>query len=279
MNDPYLFGRITAANALSDIYAMGGEPSFALSLVGFPCSLGMDLLAEIVRGGNEVMEAAGVAVLGGHSVDDEEPKYGFAVTGIMRPEDVKRNSTARAGDLLYLTKRLGTGIVATAIKADMVSERDVMDQLEEAMRLNRAAKDAAVAAGATALTDVTGFGLVGHAHEMAAGAGLAVELYADAAPIHPLALEFAGMGVMPAGLHDNKRYVEGMFEEEPGVDRALVDLLFDPQTSGGLLIAIAPEHARTLERELASRGEPVNRVGRFLTGQPGLVVVRATSES
>jgi selenide,water dikinase len=275
VNDPYLFGKITAANALSDIYAMGGEPALALSLVGFPCSLGMDVLAEIVRGGNEVMSEAGVLVLGGHSVDDEEPKYGFAVTGFMDPADVKRNSTAREGDWLYLTKRLGTGILATAIKADMISEDDVMDQLEIAMRLNRAAKNAAIAAHATALTDVTGFGLVGHAHEMAAGAGLAVELFARSVPIDERALEFASMGVMPAGLHDNKRYVEGLFEVEEGVDQTTVDLLFDPQTSGGLLIAVAPENRETLEEELKKHGEPVHCVGRFIAGRAGAVAIRS----
>lgn len=273
VDDPFIFGKIAACNALSDIYAMGAEPSFALSIVAFPCDLGMDVLMEIVRGGNEKMKEAGVVVLGGHSVDDPEPKYGFCVTGFTTADKVIRNSTAQPGDYLYLTKPIGTGIMATAIKAKMISESDVSDLLQQTMRLNKNAKDAAVKAKATALTDVTGFGLIGHAYEMAKGAGLSVEIYASRVPIYEGALEFASYGVMPAGLHDNKRYVENNLSVDGEVDHALLDLLFDPQTSGGLLIAVREDMAKVLEEELKSLGELVARVGRFYKETPGFVKI------
>lgn len=273
VNDPFMFGKIAAANALSDIYAMGVEPSFALSVVAFPCDLGMDILMEIVSGGNEKMKEAGVTVLGGHSVDDPEPKYGFCVTGFTTADRVIRNSTAQAGDYLYLTKPLGTGIVATAIKAKMIDESDVLDVLAQTMKLNKSAKDAAVRAQATALTDVTGFGLIGHVYEMAKGAGLSVEITATSVPVYESALEFASYGVMPAGLHDNRRYVENSFQVEGDIDRTVLDLLFDPQTSGGLLIAVQESMAALLEDELKTLSEPVARVGRFYEYQPGFVKI------
>lgn len=271
VNDPYLFGQIAAANALSDIYAMGAEPSHALSLIAFPCSIGMDVLLEIVRGGNNKMSEAGATILGGHSVDDDEPKYGFCVVGFSKPENIIRNSTARSGDFLYLTKPLGTGVIATAIKGELITEEDVYEQLEQVIRLNKKAKDAAVASGATALTDVTGFGLVGHAHEMAMGAGISIELFTGNIPVFEKALEFISMGIIPLGLHENKSYMKDMLEVAGEIDSDLMDVLFDPQTSGGLLIAVPEDRVSLLEKELKNRGEIIAQVGRFKDGKAGTV--------
>ncbi len=219
------------------------------------------------------MKEAGVTVLGGHSVDDPEPKYGFCVTGFTSADRIIRNSTALAGDYLYLTKPLGTGIVATAIKAKMIDESDAFDLLAQVIKLNKNAKDAAVRAQATALTDVTGFGLIGHVYEMAKGAGLSVEIKASSVPVYESALEFASYGVMPAGLQANKKYVESSFMVDGDVDLTVLDLLFDPQTSGGLLIAVKEEMAALLENELKTLGEPVARIGQFYDYQPGFVKI------
>lgn len=264
VNDPYLFGQITAANALSDIYAMGTEPSFALSLIAYPCNFGLDILTEIARGGLDKMKEAGVFVIGGHSIEDDEPKYGFAVTGFCSPDEIIRNSTAKSGDLIYATKPLGTGVIATAIKADLISEKDVLDQIEQACRLNKHAKDAALAARANALTDITGFGLAGHVFEMAKGSNLAAEIHTSKVKIYEKALELASYGIMPAGLHDNKRYIEGAYAVDEGIDREILDLMFDPQTSGGLLISVAFENAQVLEEKLKESGEIYYQVGRFI---------------
>lgn len=274
VNDPYMFGQITAANALSDIYAMGCSPSFALSLIAYPCKFGMDILGEIVRGGVEKMSEAGVIVIGGHSVEDDEPKYGFAVTGFSSPDEVIRNSTAQDEDLLYMTKVIGTGVIATAIKADMVDEKGAYEQLKYALRLNRYASEAARKAQAHALTDVTGFGLIGHVYEMAKGSGLSVEIYTEKVKISEMALELASYGVMPAGLHENKKYVEGAIEVSSGMDRTLLDMLFDPQTSGGLLIAVSKENAPVLEEELRRSGEEYALIGRFFRGEPGQIILK-----
>lgn len=264
VNDPYLFGQITASNALSDIYAMGVEPSIALSLVAYPCKFGMDILSDIVRGGMDKMNEAGVLVLGGHSVEDDEPKYGFMVTGFAKPDEIIKNSTAKPGNLIYATKPLGTGIIATGIKADIISEDEAKDQINQVLRLNKKAKDAAVNAKATALTDITGFGLAGHIFEMAKGAGLSVEIYSSNAKFNEKAFELASMGIMPAGLHDNKRYLAGAIVRDDGIDDTLFDLLFDPQTAGGLLIAVEEENAEKLEEELKAAGEVFYLAGRFL---------------
>lgn len=274
VNDPRMFGQITAANALSDIYAMGAEPSFALSLIAYPCKFGLDILGEIARGGIEKMQEAGVVVIGGHSIEDDEPKYGFTVTGFCHPDSVIRNCTARDGDLLYATKPIGTGVIATAIKADIVKEEDVMEQLLQVMRLNKYAKDAALKANATAMTDITGFGLAGHVFEMAKASGLSVEIITSNIKIYEKALEIASYGIMPAGLHDNKRYLEGAVEIDEDIAREVIDLLFDPQTSGGLLISVSPDKASILENALKEAGEVFYRVGKFFKSDKPTVFIK-----
>ncbi len=254
VDDPYWFGRIAAANALSDIYAMGGVPLSAMNIVCFPCSLGMDLLAEILRGGLDTVREAGAVILGGHTVDDEEPKYGLAVTGMVHPERILTTRGARPGNLLVLTKPLGTGILSTALKGEFISEEDMEAAVKGMASLNRKASLAAVAAGALACTDVTGFALLGHLAEMLPEEGLACEISMGRIPLYPRTREMASMGMIPAGAHRNRDFLSGMVEFDTGVEEVDRDILFDPQTSGGLLVALPPDGLDVLEREFGEAG-------------------------
>lgn len=262
VDDPYYFGRIAAANALSDIYAMGGTPISAMNIVCFPCSLGLDILADILRGGLDAVREAGAVILGGHTVEDDEPKYGLAVTGMVHPERILTSQGARAGDALVLTKPLGTGILSTALKGDFLPEWEMGEAVEGMTRLNRDASRAAVAAGARACTDVTGFGLLGHLAEMLPGEGLACEISAGSIPFYPHTREMAAMGMIPAGAYRNRDFLEGRVEFAAGVEEVDRDILFDPQTSGGLLVALPPEGLEVLGRELR-KGKEWYRIGEF----------------
>jgi len=251
VDDPFTFGRIAAANALSDVYAMGGRPVTAMNLAFFPaCSLETAVLAEILKGGADALKEAGACLVGGHTVEDDELKYGLAVTGLIDPERVVRNCTARPCDLLILTKPLGTGIVSTAIKAQMVSGALEREAIGWMTGLNAKASQLMLACRASAATDVTGFGLIGHACEMALGAGLTFRLQLDAVPLMAGLGELVNDGLIPAGCYRNRDYYGHLVAGASG-DRLLP--LFDPQTSGGLLIALAPEDAeRFLARSLES---------------------------
>jgi selenide, water dikinase len=252
VDDPYDFGRIAAANALSDVYAMGARPLLALNLVAFPRALlDRGILEEIVRGGGEVARWAGAAVLGGHSIDDAEPKYGLCVVGEVRPDDVVRNSTARAGDALVLTKPLGTGVIATAIKAGAAPADVVATAVASMTALNRAASEAMRRHGVTACTDVTGYGLLGHLGEMLRASGLAARLHAAAVPLLPGAAALAAAGHIPGGTRRNRDDAEGMVDWDDGVPDLARWLLADAQTSGGLLIALPRDRAGALVAELA----------------------------
>lgn len=256
VDDPYDFGRIAAANALSDVYAMGARPLLALNLVAFPRRLlDRGILEEIVRGGGDVAREAGVAVLGGHSIDDAEPKYGLCVVGLVRPDELVRNSTARPGDALVLTKPLGTGIIATAIKAGAAPDDVIAGAVASMTTLNRAAAEAMRRHGGRACTDVTGYGLLGHLGELARGSGVAVRLDADAVPVLPGAADLARTGHIPGGTRRNLEDAGGAVEWDDGVPEATRWLLADAQTSGGLLIALPPERAGALVAELRS-GQP-----------------------
>ncbi len=237
VDDPFTFGRIAAANALSDVYAMGGRPITAMNLVFFPaCSLEIDILREIIAGGASTLKEAGVCLVGGHTVEDDELKYGLAVTGTVHPERIVRNSTARPGDRLVLTKPIGFGIVTTAIKAEMAPP-DVVDEAVKWMTaLNMAASMIMVECGASACTDVTGFGLVGHATEMALGAGVTLSLELDGVPVMAGVAELVADGLVPAGCYRNRDHYAAQVGGRPVTDAMLP--LFDPQTSGGLLISI-----------------------------------------
>jgi selenide,water dikinase len=271
VDDPYWFGRIAAANAFSDVWAMGGRPIFALNLVAFPVkTLPMEILAEILRGGSETAAMAGAPVLGGHSIDDPEPKYGMAVTGLVHPDRVLRNVGARPGDQLILTKPLGTGILTTAIKRGTATQAQVAGVTAVMAELNRAAGEVLAASGAvTALTDVTGFGLLGHAWEMAEGSRVILRLDAAAIPVQPDATVLAEAGVVPGGSKANLEWVSPHVRFDAGVTMPLRLVLADAQTNGGLLAAVRPDRLPTVMRLLADRGVQACHVGEAIAAPAG----------
>ena len=259
-DDPYTFGAIAATNALSDVYAMGGEPKLALNIMAVPQDMPKEAVHEMLRGGYDKVYEAGALITGGHSILDPEPKYGLAVTGFVHPDKVLTNSGARPGDVLLFTKPLGIGVLTTAAKVDLVEEDTARTMTELMMTLNKAARDAMVRYQVHACTDVTGFGLLGHACEMAQGSDVEIEFAVDAIHLLPEALEFARMGILPEGMYRNRQFAEA--HVDPG-DTELVkqDLLYDPQTSGGLLMAVAPEDAEALYAELRTCVPSAQRVG------------------
>jgi selenide,water dikinase len=265
VDDPYRFGQIAAANAFSDVYAMGGEPLTALNLVAFPSSLDMGILREILAGGQSKIEASGARLCGGHSVQDEEPKYGLSVTGFVETEGVVRNAGARAGDALVLTKPLGFGILTTALKRDLVSEGEIEDAVESAATLNRAARDAMREVGVSAATDVTGYGLLGHLLEILDASGVGAVVRRGDVPVWERAVPLAEDGVFPGGLKTNREYLAGRVERD-GVGEAALLPLFDPQTSGGLLVAAPEDRARDLVRRLREDGVSAAAVGEVVEG-------------
>jgi len=254
VDDPFTFGAVAATNALSDIYAMGGRPISALTILCYPAKGDMDDLEAILRGGAEKMIEAGCAVLGGHSVNDDEIKFGYAVTGVIHPDRIVPNAGARPGDALVFTKAIGTGVISTALKRGIAKSEDVDGAIRSMLTLNRDACDAMLAAGAHGCTDVTGFGFLGHAREMALASKVTLEIDARAIAILPGALDYAAQGAVPGGLRNNRAFAESCVLVKPGVDPALLELLYDPQTSGGLLIALPEENAGRV------RGRVVGRV-------------------
>ncbi len=269
VDDPYVFGQVAAANALSDVYAMGGRPLTALAILGFPQEGDPDWMERILRGGLERMQAAGCTVVGGHSVRDEELKFGYAVTGLVHPERIWRNVGAQPGDRLLLTKPLGTGLIATALKRDLARAEDVAQAVAAMVTLNRDAAAALAEVEADglpgsihAVTDVTGFGLLGHAREIALGSDVSVELEWQAMPVLPGALEAARAGALAGGLKANQEFLEGCVEFAPTVPQEYRWLLYDPQTSGGLLAAIAAAAAEAVEKALARHGASGWWIGR-----------------
>jgi selenide, water dikinase len=272
VNDPYWFGQIAAANALSDIYAMGAKPATALNIVCFsPKKFGTPVLREILKGGIDKVREAGASLLGGHSVEDEETKYGLSVTGFVHPERIVRNEGARPGDLLILTKPLGTGILVTATKGDIVSQETEKRLVEVMARLNRPASEAMLSAGAHAATDVTGFGLAGHLKEMIKE-NLGVRVYAERLPYFPEAEALAAEGSLPSGLYRNKDFCAPFVET--GIAGFLHDLIFDPQSSGGLLIALSEDDMGRFESEASRVSLDYWVIGRFTQDPKGKIVVR-----
>jgi selenide,water dikinase len=273
VDEPYDFGRITAANALSDIYAMGGRPLTAMNLLAFPCSLGPDVIAEVLRGGADVTREAGAVVVGGHTIDDKEPKFGLSVMGVVHPDKVVRNVGAQAGDVLIMTKALGTGVLGTALKQGLEQEATSREFIEGMARLNRAAGEAMVEAGVHAGTDITGFGLLGHLHEMASGSGVAAEVTVDSVPLYARALEYSAQGVRPGRTADVLTWLADFTDWGETTD-AWRGVLADPQTSGGMLMAVAPDRADVLLDALEARGEAGAVVGFVRAGVPGAITVR-----
>ncbi len=275
VDDPYDFGRITAANALSDVYAMGGTPLTALNMLAFPCAMGADIVGEVVRGGAEKVREAGAVTVGGHTIDDSEPKYGLSVFGVVHPDKVVRNKGAHVGDSLFLTKPIGTGIWGTALKRELVTDDDARDVIESMAALNRAASEAMVEVGVNAATDVTGFGLLGHAHEMAHASGCGIEVSIGAVPLFERVIDFAAQGVVPGRTEEVVEWANGFVHWETVEPRDLwMKVLCDPQTSGGLLIAVDAEAADQLRIALEIRGVEAHSVGRFTASDPGVVTVR-----
>jgi selenide,water dikinase len=257
---PYRFGQIAAANAFSDIYAMGGKPLTAMNLVAFPCSLDLGVLREILAGGQSKIEESGAKLCGGHSVQDEEPKYGLSVTGFVEEDRVVRNAGARAGDALVLTKPLGLGILTTALKRDLVSEEEIEDAVQTASLLNKGACDAMREVGVSAATDVTGYGFLGHLTEMLEASGVGAVVRLGSVPVWELAEPLAKDGVYPGGLENNREYLGGRVTAD-GVHQDDLLPLYDPQTSGGLLVAVPGARASALVGALEKRGVMGSVVG------------------
>ncbi len=262
VDDAETWGRIAAANALSDVYAMGGKPLAALNLVCWPKELPPELLADVLAGGAAVTSEAGCLLVGGHTVEDKEPKYGLAVIGTVHPDRIVRNQGARPGDLLYLSKPLGTGIIATAVKAKLAKDDEIDAAVRSMTRLNRNASEAALAASAHAMTDVTGFGLAGHLSEMLGSEGqLGVEISLGLLPLLPGTIEHMRMGMIPGGAYRNRDAYAERIQVAKGVEDGGEIILFDPQTSGGLLMAVNPARVDEFERELRNRRVEVARIG------------------
>ena len=247
VDDPFTFGQIAAANSLSDIYAMGGRPITAMNIVGFPLGkLDIDILKEILRGGLEKLAEAEVVLVGGHSVEDQELKYGLSVTGLIHPKKVLTKQGAQAGDVLILTKPLGTGIIATALKGGLASTAAMKKIVASMTTLNRKAAEIIQDVGVHACTDITGFGLIGHAYEVARAGSIGICLHASSIPVFPEALEYARMGLVPGGGHANRSFYEPFVEYRDTISEELRDILYDPQTSGGLLFSVAKEKHKSL---------------------------------
>ena len=262
VDDPYVFGQVAAANAISDVYAMGGQPRLALNLLAFPCTLPLEAVKAILAGGGDKAAEAGVVIAGGHSIDDREPKYGLSVTGFARPEEVLTNGGAQTGDVLVLTKPLGTGVLTAAARGGLLSPEETAGVAAVMTALNKGARDAMMPLRPHACTDVTGFSLLGHSREMAQASGRTIRIFSRQVPLQPRALELATEGILPAGVYRNRSYLEEAVELSAGVPLALADCLFDPQTSGGLLIALPEGQAETLLSRLADAGASGAVVGR-----------------
>jgi selenide,water dikinase len=274
VDDPYVFGQIAAANSLSDIYAMGGKPLTALSIVAFPGKGEPEVLLDIMRGGCDKMQEAGCALLGGHSIADEEIKFGYAVTGTVHPDHVLTNSGAQPGDALILTKLLGTGVIATALKRGIARSEHVDAAVASMLTLNARACEIMLRHPSHGCTDITGFGLLGHGREMADGSGVTLELDHSKVACLPGALEYASAGAIPGGLKNNREFVSCAVELAGPVPPEVQDLLYDPQTSGGLLIAVSSESAGALAAELQQAGMPARIIGRAIERRGKAIEVR-----
>jgi selenide,water dikinase len=273
VDDPFTFGQIAVVNALSDVYAMGGTPLTGMNLVAFPIkTLSPSILKEILLGGLSKMKEAGVALVGGHSIEDPEIKYGLAVTGVVHPKKILTNAKAEIGDKLILTKPLGTGIISTALKGEMASEEAVRNIVESMMTLNRIGSEWMKKFEAHACTDITGFGFIGHALEMAIASQVEMVIQSKTIPIFPEAMEYAKLGLIPGGAFSNRDFFACRVEVHPDVPDLLVNIFYDPQTSGGLLISLPSGKAEELVAILRKEGHPHSSiVGEVIEGPPGKI--------
>ncbi len=270
VDDPYRYGQIAAANSLSDLFAVGARPLTALNLVSFPINcLDAGILLKILQGGAERVHAAGAVVAGGHSIEDDEPKYGLSVTGIVDPAKMVTTCGCRPGDQLFLTKPVGTGLLTTALKGEILTETDIAEAIEGMVALNQAAAEIMLEIGVSACTDITGFGLLGHASEMAEASRVGLRIFLADLPVYPRALEMAEMGLLPVGSHRNREFYYPRLRGHENCDPLYLDLISDPQTSGGLLIAVAKEKAELLAQRLTDGAVPAVRVGEVIPGPSG----------
>jgi selenide,water dikinase len=274
VDDPYTFGQIAAANAISDVYAMGGEPKIALNLLCVSDQLTNEAIRAILEGGADKAMEAGISIAGGHSIVDIEPKYGMAVTGFCHPDNVRTNNGAREGDLLILTKPLGSGILTTALSAGLLDDAATADVTRVMAHLNKYAAEAMQRFSPSACTDVTGFGLLGHAAEMAVGSGLGMVIESSRVPLFGQAAAFARDGIIPGGAYRNRDFLKDKVLLEDDIPRDIADVLFDPQTSGGLLIAIHERDADTLVSSLRAHGETAVIIGQLTARKEAAVIVR-----
>lgn len=277
VDDPYMFGQIAAANAISDVYAMGGKPMLAMNIVCFPKDkLDISILREVLRGGLEKMKEAEIVLVGGHSVEDPELKYGLSVTGIIHPQKVALNTGAKIGDKIILTKPVGTGIISTAIKADMASSEEIEEITRSMAMLNKKASEIMnLVGGVNACTDITGFGLIGHLCEMVVEEKrVGIELYSSKIPMFTGVEGFAKMGITPGGTHRNRSFREKFVEIKENVREWIVDALFDPQTSGGLLITVSPDKADTMLCKMKESDIKAAIIGEVITEPKGKIIVK-----
>ena len=272
-DDPYTFGQIAAANALSDVYAMGGEPKLALNIAAFPGCLDTSILGEILRGGADKVREAGAVLAGGHTIQDEEPKYGLCVTGFVHPDKMWKNDGAMSGDVLILTKPLGSGILNTAVRGELASEEEISCAVRVMSALNKYARDLAGDFRIHGCTDITGFGLAGHALEMAKGSGKTLEIDTGSIPVMRGAAEYAQMGLIPEGAYRNREYAENEVQSEIA-GSWMEDVIYDPQTSGGLLLAVHPEDAAALLERLSNLETASAQIGRVTEKQEKFLVLK-----
>jgi len=274
VDDPFMYGQIAAANSLSDVYAMGGQPAFALNILCFPCSLPLEMLREILDGGYKKVQEAGAIIAGGHSIDDPVPKYGLCVSGFIHPSKVWSNAGAREGDLLVLTKPVGSGITTTAAKAGLITPEQFAPSIAAMAALNKHARDAAATVKVNACTDITGFGLLGHTSEMATGSGKTIELFSREVPLLPGALAMAEEGIVPGGAFRNREYLGESVAFAQDVPLPLQDILCDPQTSGGLLVSVPEKDAKALLERLEETCPDAAIIGQVLPQESVSIRVR-----
>ena len=275
VDDPYLFGQIAAANSLSDVYAMGGEPRTALNIVGFPSCLDPKILGRILEGGASKVLEAGAILAGGHSIQDDEPKYGLSVTGVVNPNKIFKNYGSQPGDVIIITKQVGSGLINTAIKAEMAEKSQIDEVVTVMTSLNKKAKEVIENYPISACTDITGFGLAGHAMEMASSSKVTFEIDVNKVPYIDGALEMAKMGLVPAGTYNNKDYISGDVESI-NIEECYLDLMYDPQTSGGLLITLAESEVENIMKDFENKNmdTKVAVIGRVLEKQEKSIVLK-----
>ena len=272
VDDPYTFGQIAATNSLSDVYAMGGRPLTSLAMVCFPEKGDLAILERILAGGLSKMMEAGCTVIGGHSIRDDETKFGYSVTGIINPKKILTNGGAKAGDRLIFTKSLGTGVISTAIKKGLAKQSWIDAAVASMTTLNKTSAEVVIRYDVHSLTDVTGFGLIGHAREMALASDVAIKLHASRIPVLEGAFDCIRDGYIPGGLKANREFAECMVSYDAGIADETKTILFDPQTAGGLLISVAPGDSEALRRDLLTAGVPAVEIGEVLPGKPAIHV-------